>query len=165
MRELIAAMTNGAVGLPSTRSQPGPRASLAALRGPPAGSRPCGSPRRRRVALSFAAASMTPSRLAMVPPDSLPLDSPNNAVTACAGARDQLVLQVQRAEVARDRVEAAAVHDARAGALGIAMIAIDRAADERRLAGEIAVVRAGARARVDERLAVERVRTDGRAHD
>ena len=82
-----------------------------------------------------------------------------------AEARHRLALQEVHAEVRRDRVEAAAVHDARAGFLRRLLVGVDHAADPLRLAGQVAVVRARLGADLDQRLAVERVRADGRDHD
>ena len=56
-----------------------------------------------------------------------------------------LLVQEPHAEVRRDRVEAAAVHDPRAALLRRRMAAVDRLADEERLAGQVDVVGPGRR--------------------
>jgi hypothetical protein len=69
------------------------------------------------------------------------------------------------AEVGRNRVEAAAVHDAGARFPGGLLVAVDHPPDPLRLAGQVAVVRARFGTGLDQRFAVQRVRPDGRDHD
>ena len=76
-----------------------------------------------------------------------------------AAHRDRLVLRQvldgeQRAQVVRDRVEAARVDDPRAGALRGRVVGHVHPVHELRLAGEVDVVGPGLRARGDQRLAV-----------
>lgn len=68
-------------------------------------------------------------------------------------------------EVERDRVEAAAVDDSSSCSFGLLVVEVDRSANERYLAGDVAIVCAGARAGVDERVPVLRVRPDCGADD
>ena len=65
----------------------------------------------------------------------------------------------------RDRVEAAGVHDPRAGRDGTVVVLEVHPVDELRLAGEVDVVGARGRAGGDERLAVLQVGTDRGDHD
>jgi hypothetical protein len=57
------------------------------------------------------------------------------------------------------------VHDPRARFLRACVTAVDRVADEERLAREVDVVGAGFRARLDQGHAVLAVRADGRRND
>ena len=59
------------------------------------------------------------------------------------------LVQHEHAEVARDRVEPAAVHDPRAGLRGL-LVALDARVREQDLARQVEVVRAGRDARVDQ---------------
>jgi hypothetical protein len=68
-------------------------------------------------------------------------------------------------EVARDRVEAARVHDACPGALRGLVVGGDAAVHEEHLTGEVAVVGAGLGARGCQGHAVLHVRPDGRDDD
>jgi hypothetical protein len=76
-----------------------------------------------------------------------------------------MFLQHERTEIRGNRVEPAAVNDACAALLGLVVMRIDHFADPMRLAGEVAVVDTILRARLDERAAVARIRTDGAADD
>ena len=76
----------------------------------------------------------------------------------------RLALQEVHAQVRRDGVEAAAMHHARAGLSCRRLVALQHATDPLHLAAEVAVVGPGFGAGLDQRLAVERVRTD-RRHD
>ena len=69
------------------------------------------------------------------------------------------------AEVVRDRVEAAGVHQPGAGLLGGRVVGDVHSVDELRLTGEVDVVGAGLGARGDQRLAVLEVGPDRRDHD
>ena len=75
-------------------------------------------------------------------------------------ALGQLLDGEVRAEVVRDRVEAAAVDDPRAAAPGGRVVVEPGAVDELGLAGEVDVVGPGGGAGGDQRAAVERVRAD-----
>ncbi len=66
------------------------------------------------------------------------------------------------AQVVRDRVEAAGVHEPGAALLRPVVVAGVHRVDELRLAGEVQVVGAGGRAGGDQPLAVGDVRADGR---
>ena len=77
----------------------------------------------------------------------------------------QLLHGVVGAEVVRDRVEAAAVDDARAGFARTVVILQPHAVDELRLAGQVDVVGAGARTGGDQRLPELLVGTHGRDDD
>ena len=69
------------------------------------------------------------------------------------------------AEVVRDRVEAAGVHDPGAGRDGAVVVREVHPVDELRLAGQVHVVGAGLGAGGDQRLAVQQVGTDRGDHD
>jgi tRNA (adenine37-N6)-methyltransferase len=76
------------------------------------------------------------------------------------------LLEEQHAEVRRDRVEAAAVHDACARGARGGFVALDHAPDPLHFAGEVAIVGArGSAQAFDQRLAVHRVGPDGRHDD
>ena len=74
--------------------------------------------------------------------------------------RDRFMEQ-QHAEVGGDRVKAAAVHDPRAAFPRERVEAVDRLAHEQHLAGEVGVVGARPRARLDDRQPVTAVGADG----
>ena len=74
-------------------------------------------------------------------------------------------VQEQHAEVGRDRVVAARVHDARPGLARERVAAVDRLPDEQHLAGQVRVVRARPRARLHQGQAVRGVGPDRRDHD
>ena len=103
-----------------------------------------------------------------VPPDRPPLhlgdDQGRVGELALAVGGDLLVQQVD-ADVGRDRVVAARVHDAGAGGGRLVAELVDGEADERHLAGEVDVVGAGVGDGGQQRLAVLEVGADGRADD
>jgi hypothetical protein len=77
----------------------------------------------------------------------------------------QLFHREQRAEVVRDRVEAAGVHDPRAGLAGPRVVLHVHAVDELGLAGQVDVVGAMLGTGRDQRLPVLDVRANGGDHD
>jgi hypothetical protein len=74
-------------------------------------------------------------------------------------------LQEKGAEVGRNRVEAARMDDARTARARLCVVGIDHRAHPRHFGGQIAVVRARGSARGNERAAIFRIGSDGRAHD
>ena len=76
----------------------------------------------------------------------------------------QLLDGVPGAQVVRDRVEAAGVHQPRPGAHRLGVVSHVHQVDELRLAGDVQVVGAGRGARGHQRLAVVDVRPDGAGH-
>ena len=80
-------------------------------------------------------------------------------------ARLRRLVQEQRADVGRDRVEAAGVDDPGAAGPRLGVGGVDRPAHEQHLAGEVGVVRPRGRTGLDERLAVLEVRADRGRHD
>jgi len=86
-------------------------------------------------------------------------------VARCPARRARVRLDHERAQVRGDGVEAAAVHDARAGLARPRVVPVDHVADERDLPGEVAVVGRRLHARGDELAAVDGVGADGGGHD
>ena len=99
----------------------------------------------------------------IVPPLAPPRDALHDECRLLQLAR--LLVQEPDAEVRRDRVEAAAVHDARAGLCRARVEAVDRLTDEERLAGQVDAVGPGVRACLDQRHAVLAVGPDRRGDD
>ena len=95
-----------------------------------------------------------------VPPENVPADA-DEPLERDRHALGELVDGEQHAEVVGDRVKAARVHEPRAGALRLLVVAQPHLVDELGLAGQVDVVGAGGRAGGDERLAVVDVRADG----
>ena len=71
----------------------------------------------------------------------------------------------EHAEVGRDGVEAAGVHDGRPGLTGPGVELVERPPDEEHLSGQVGVVRPGLGAGPGDLLAVGRIGTDGRGED
>ena len=90
---------------------------------------------------------------------------PDHAAHGDRPLRGQLLDRVVGAEVVRDRVEAAGVHDPGAGLLRCRVVGDVHPVHELRLAGEVDVVGAGLGARGDQRLAELHVGPDRRDHD
>ena len=93
------------------------------------------------------------------------LDPQAHALERLTVALHGLPLQHLDAEIGRDRIETAAVHDARTARAGCGLMTQDHAPDPLHLAGEVAVVGAGRGAGGDQRLAVQRIGAHGRDHD
>jgi hypothetical protein len=77
-------------------------------------------------------------------------------------AASRLALQVQHAEIGRNGVEAAAVHQPRTRSACRRLVTLDHAPDPLHLAGQVGIVGARSRAGRDQRLAVQRIGADGR---
>ena len=89
------------------------------------------------------------------------LDAHADLDARLAEARARMPLQEKNAEIRRNRVEPTAMDNARARLGGAPLVAVDHASDPLDLTGNVAVVRSGLGADADERLTMQRVRSDG----